>query len=227
MNKIIKYPLISSLVIALIIAIPYFINFRHSSFSSCSSDWGAFGSYFGGILSIASVMLLYITLQKQQVENHLNLFDASFSRRTKTLKALLNSNDGVIKPLAERIFNSFESYPFGADFLNEDARIKLSNLYIGKLGNEQNVAEIEYQYFKNSVNSIHSDQYLDSYMKNNYADELEQILNIEHYVIILCVMCYLDDKCLIKKLKEFRTFEHFQTGYSGIDVLKDLLFSYK
>jgi len=51
---------ISSIVVFLLICVPYFAEFRQSQISNSTQDWGAFGSYVAGIVAILNLLVFII-----------------------------------------------------------------------------------------------------------------------------------------------------------------------
>lgn len=68
-------------------------NFHNSNISENISDWGNFGGYIGGTLSLISVVLIYYTYSKQSEMNYRNQFESIFfemlSRQRKYIVILM------------------------------------------------------------------------------------------------------------------------------------------
>lgn len=66
------------IVLMLLPFIVYLLVFYDRPISYDTSDWGAFGNYYGGIIGIIPVFLLYITYREQRHANQIMLFNQRY-----------------------------------------------------------------------------------------------------------------------------------------------------
>ena len=211
--------------IALVLGL-YFLSFKDRTLSKLTADWGSFGNYFGGMLTLLSILLLYYTLQEQKKENHRNWFDSAFTRRLETINTYIDTNKPLLQKLSQDIISSCEHSLFDNMCDHEDAKVEISNLYIDVLNIGRNITEGLYYRFKKTFEYILGDNTLDNNIKEAYIHEFEQSLNEESVIIILSVMCNLNENITLRQLRDYRAFRYFQTKNPGFDILKDALFSY-
>lgn len=204
----------------------YCLNFHSLNISKSTSDWGNFGSYFSGILSLVSIWLLYETLSEQRIENHRNWFDAGFERRCHDLISMHETNKNIIWQLSDKILKSCDHSIFDDNCKKEDAKLELSNLYEENLTTERNISEKLYRIFKNTFLYIISDHNLTRKIKESYVYELENSIYDDSLIIILCVVSNLQDDDFIYEIGKYKSFISFQSSNVGFDVLKDALFNY-
>ena len=217
----------STSIITIYVIIVICLYFWGKSISLCFFDWGNFGSYFGGMLSLLSVILLYYTLREQRKENHRNWFESGFIRKIHALDSYCSVNMDSLHCLAAKVLDTCEPYPFGGSFQYEDAKIALSNNYEENLYCERSITEGLYYQFKSIIEYIIIDDMIDEENKDRYINELELSLDKESLVTFICVACNHNDDKTLSNLKKHHAFSYFQTGQSGFDVLKDSLFNYK
>ncbi len=63
------------IVLMLLPFIVYLLAFHDRPISHDTNVWGAFGNYYGGIIGIIPVLLLYITYREQRHANQIMLFN--------------------------------------------------------------------------------------------------------------------------------------------------------
>lgn len=204
----------------------YVFFFYDKPISLSTADWGSFGSYFGGILTFVSIILLYKNLSEQRIENHRNWFDAGFMRRIQATISYIEENKVFIQCMCREVVQSCNHSLYDEDCKSDDAIIELSNLYVDNITEGRTIYEGLYYKFKSIVDYISFDSYFEDNQKDSYFQEFEHCLNKESIVSILCVMSNLDDKETIHILSKHHVFLHFQTENPGFDVVKDGIFKY-
>ena len=189
-------------------------------------DWGSFGSYFGGMISFISIVLLYSTLHEQRKENHRNWFDAGFNRRIKALQNNIEIHQEFLHNLSNLVLDTYRHSPYDDECDQEYAKREINNMYVNNQTGRKDATENIFFQFKSTVEYIASDSTFDNHIKENYIIELEQSLRKDANVLIVCIICEKNDLELIGHISKYRGFLHFQSGNSGFDNLKNALFRY-
>lgn len=87
-------------------------NFHNSNISENISDWGNFGGYIGGTLSLISVVLIYYTYSKQSEMNYRNQFESIFFEMLSRQREIYRDIDGynLFLKLRADITGSFSNF---------------------------------------------------------------------------------------------------------------------
>lgn len=214
-------------IIGLVIGVYCFFS-HNQQISMDTSDWGSFGGYFGGMLSLVSVILLYYALKEQRKENHRNWFDAGFMRRIQALCKFIEQNQILIRGLSESILKSYEEerkYSIFDDNIDKgDAKTTISNHYINSTIDCKAITEVLYFQFIRTFEYINADKQFDDKQIAIYTCELEHSLSLESIVLIISNMCYQNDDNTINQLAKRHAFYDFQTEQPGFNILKYALF---
>lgn len=202
----------------------YCFFFHDQSISDNTSDWGSFGSYFGGTLSLVSIVLLYYTFKEQRRENHRNWFDAGLQRRIMALKDVCFKNKDYLQQLSGIIVDSCRHSPYDDECKMDDAKNEISNIYANCLVDSRYIPESLYFQFKDTMKYIIGDEDFDDPQKECYISETVYSLTEESIIIFLCVMCDLGEYETINDLKEYNAFQYVQTKNVGFNILIDRVF---
>lgn len=89
-----------AVVILLIVALVYWINFASYTISKNTSDWGQFGAYIGGVagvfLTLLTIILLIITLYSQNKNATISQFESSFFELLRLHKEITDRIGGTV-----------------------------------------------------------------------------------------------------------------------------------
>ena len=93
------------LIVAIVVGV-YVYCFKmvfHADISTKTSDWGSFGGYFGGMISIISIVLLYYTFTEQRRANYRNSFDNAYKRLLESYMVNIKDNKNYFDNVFEGI----------------------------------------------------------------------------------------------------------------------------
>ena len=115
-----KWIILSGMVgLGIIIAImSYLVNFYSSGISKNTTNWGTFGEYIGGVIgtlfNFTSVVLIFLTFQRQEENSNLQQFETTFFN-------MLSNHRDIVKSLTGFLYDFNSRHPVrknGAEFLS-------------------------------------------------------------------------------------------------------------
>ena len=150
-----------------VVLVIYACHFHACKLSNCTTDWGAFGSYFGGMVSIVSIILLYLTLREQHKENYRLRIETGFERIHKATWKKYKLNKEQYDSILEKMYKAIEEQYNGKQ---EEAKKRICELYADK----QNVILIKdiYQTFSYLARGIQEEEDLPPTRKYHYLQNL-------------------------------------------------------
>ena len=94
-------------ILILLPIILYMWNFYGKPLSHETIDWGAFGSYFGGITSLVSIYLLYVTYCEQRRSNSITLYEQRFYIQIENVKNVQEQYNQIIERVYKMLLCHF------------------------------------------------------------------------------------------------------------------------
>ena len=166
-----------------VVFVIYACHFHTCELSSQTTDWGAFGSYFGGMVSIVSIVLLYLALREQQKENYRLKIEAGFERMRMAIWQKYKLNKEKYESIIKEMYKSTEEQNEGKQ---NEAKERISKLYSDK----QNVMLIKdiYQTFSYLARGIQEEEDLSTDRKCHY---LQNLICSEPYSILTIILVHL------------------------------------
>ena len=201
----------------------------HADISTKTSDWGSFGGYFGGMISIISIVLLYYTFTEQRRANYRNSFDNAYKRLLESYMVNIKDNNNYFDNVFEGIcLNAKQAV---SALSAESTPWEKLNIIWNKIKKKykQNPKYLDaYCSFLHIVQRIAFDNNLDFPTKKLYLHDFEHSLPIPILLSILLKLCSKkgeNEDLAIELLKKFEMFRDLQVE-TTIDDAKNQLLGY-
>lgn len=230
--------LIIIVFIVVLIVAPYVLRFCGCfsglpccELSSYPEYWGAFGSYFGGMMSVISIILLYHTLNEQRRANYRSSFESSYTRLFESYLENIKDEGGTFKKVFENICLNAKQATSAAK-INSTPREKLKTIWDKiKQKYKRDLAYLDaYCGFLHIVHRIAFDDNLDFPTKKLYLHDFEHSLPMPVLMSILIRLCSKYDekeKQAIELFKKYDMLRDLQIENATIDDAKNLLLGYE
>ncbi|MDO3695219.1 hypothetical protein QVZ41_10220 [Wenyingzhuangia sp. chi5] len=126
-------PILIAIVIALILLVPYFITFDNNIFSNKTEDWGAFGSYLGGIISVINLFVfIYISSLINDINENSNNRDINNQKLLTLTQFRQNELDKLTLELDKPTIND------GSEEINVIlSKLSAANIYLVNFSNQK------------------------------------------------------------------------------------------
>ena len=220
------------LVIIVVLAgtIGFYIKyFYNTAISRNPSDWGNFGGYIGGMLSIISVFLIYYTYKSQSEMNYRNQFETILFKMLDRQREIYNaiSEIDLFCQLRNEIACHFNS---SSDFSKEDTE-KLFVWYYGYHISGKRECLHYFRHLYHIIKYIHLDKIIKDSDKKKYIDMIQSEMNDDELFISLFNAVWWcakhkksDNDDYLKWLDDYSFFENLQSPGCWFDKCKSQLF---
>ena len=190
----------------LVVLIIYACHFHAWALSYCTTDWGGFGSYLGGMVSIVSIILLYLTLREQHKENYRLRIETGYNRMLDSLTKKYYENKEAYDSILNTINNCRDEKESSAEICNmyEDAAEKLLIIDL-------------YNTYSYIIEGIENEGGLDGSRKEHYFQNMIYSLPVAVNVIIFSYIIHLssiDEKRAVSSKMQERV-KKMETGISS------------
>lgn len=222
--------IVSTLFLLLLVSSPivvYVYHFFHSTFSYNTSDWGAFGSYYGGTISIVSVYLLYVTYKEQRRSNSISQFEQRFYTQLKTTREMLDGHDESLKKSYHNVKKHFPDIIYSQPLTREDV-IMACGYYFKDLQREGLIKSKEEQVFTYVIHSITmTDEHnvFSKRQKRDYIQDIFPLLNNDFLVLLLFYIISKRDVLTFYLLQEYHYSSYLTTNGPLMDKVIGIILS--
>mgnify|MGYP006872999954 CR=1 FL=1 len=227
-----------------VVLVIYACHFHACKLSNCTTDWGAFGSYFGGMVSIVSIILLYLTLREQMKENYRIQIENGYNRILYAICQKYDSNKREINGILHEIYccaiDEKKDERDTSDKVAYNVRQKLNDIYSNLM--KRNAIQNLYDSFVYLILGIRDEEDLDASRKKHYLQNMEHSLPMQINIIILLHLIYLNknknrtndgdmslDSCvkdIIGIIKDNELYTSLRFGTKYLDTEMKYMFGY-
>lgn len=219
------------IILAIIsVILPYFIFF-HDGFSRNSDDWGALGSYFGGMVSIISIVLLYYTLREQRKEYYRMNIEAGYNRILSSISSKYTENKEAYDKIVEQISNVIEAETKDSNTKNISWGTIAAKVYDNE-NDEAHILDI-FNTYAYLARGIRDEQSLKDDRKKHYLQNLIYSIPLNiNIIVIFHLLAQFDisieshDKDIINLLQEHKLYNDTFIGNSVMNQAKDDMLGY-
>lgn len=219
------------IVTAFIISLGSFlIKFNQSEISNDISDWGDFGGYIGGTLSLISVILIYYTYRSQSKMNYRNQFEAIFFEMLRSQREIYRDINGA--ELFVKLRGEIETH-FQTSFDYIFTKVEAEQLFASYFGYHISSKKTCLHYFRHLyhiIKYIHSDSVISPSEKKKYIDMVQAEMNDDELFITLFNTIWWHFERRKKNdyltwLDDYSFFENMQSPGKWFDTCKKQLFA--
>lgn len=219
-----------AIVLFVIIITTLYVMHVGGNFSTSSSDWGSWGAYFGGMMSIVSIGMLYMTLYYQIKEHHSQMFNNVFLAMKDDIVKLKGDFANIeMKYEALRNVLKEENINVYSDIERNEAINILSNAYY------EITFTCEYEQLFRLISQtiiyIVDDTYLIDEEKLKYLHWLEFSLDVKVGTLYICYCCRshkMDtDDNVIDVLRKWQLFTSFDNDIACFKFLLNPITQYR
>ena len=214
----------------------YIINFHQQSLSNDSSNWSDFGGYVGGVVgtifSFASVILIYLTFQRQQRTSILQQFESTFFNLMNIQREMMKSVKG--KDLTGKPVDGQDFFECLVDMLESDftlppilnEKMELRNFICSKYDTRFDIAGATlgpyYRHLYHFIKYTNSSEIYNQ--KQKYMDLIQaQMSDAELYCLLYNAICY-GNKKFQEMLDNYSFLENIERKSSTFDSYKRMFF---
>lgn len=228
-NKIQKRRFVLLIVLFLLLmpVVVYVFNFHNHELSNNSIDWGAFGSYFGGTISIVSVFLLYITYREQQRANAINHFEKRYYTQLETIRIKLKENAVDIKKQYDCIEAHFRENRPNHQLKRDDVLMACSYYFRDIQRQENYKVEVEevLSYILHSIKMTSEHEMFSDELKHDYIQDLCPLLNKEIKTILLLFVVFKEKTSDFHLLKQYDCCNYLTDNVFLNEIIKTIMSS--
>lgn len=205
------------------------VNFRNSSISDNISDWGNFGGYIGGTLSLISVVLIYYTYSKQSEMNYRNQFESIFFEMLSRQREIYRDIDGynLFLKLRADIETHFRTSSNEYNFTKEESEELFANYFSYHISSKQACLHY-FRHLYHIIKYVHSDRIILPDDKKRYIDMIQaEMSDDELFISFFNVIWWhykFQKKDYLILLDTYSFFENLQSPGKWFDVCKTQLF---
>lgn len=207
----------------------YLLNFHTAKISDDTSDWGDFGGYIGGTLSLISVFLIYYTYRKQSEMNYRNQFESIFFEMLNRQREIYRDINGckLFFELRADIETHFQT-SFENNITKEDAQELFATYFSYHISSKRACLHY-FRHIYHIIKYVHYDTTISSIDKKRYIDMIQaEMSDDELFVSFFNVIwwCYsFQKKDYLICLDEYSFFENLQSSGKWFDICKIQLFA--
>lgn len=218
-------------VVAVIIGIvgAYVLHFHNSSISNNTSDWGDFGAYVSGGLSLISVCLIYYTYRKQSEMNYRNQFESKFFEMLNRQREIYRDVEAV--NLFSQLRDEIKAH-FLASFsykLTKDEAEKLFTYYFNLHISSKEVSLHYFRHLYHIVKYVHNDPIISPEDKKAYIDMVQAGMSDDELFVsfINAIWWHFGSakREYLDWLDDYSFFENLQSPGEWFDNCKKQLFT--
>jgi hypothetical protein len=200
-EKFSKSLILVVLGILLLTMIPYFLTFNGLNFSKVSDDWGAFGSYISGILSVINLFIfIFLTFYLSKIDKTRTDNDRILQKKIVITQFRQNELNQIDKSLDNIFANGTEEKPIIIKRIT-DASLLLTNFlnqkeYLFTILNSEKVKILsenlldKLSQFLDIIEETYGQQ-LDNELQKKYETKLQAYIflknefveNLQHFVL--------------------------------------------
>lgn len=208
----------------------FVVNFCNSSISDNISDWGNFGGYIGGTLSLISVVLIYYTYSKQSEMNYRNQFESIFFEMLSRQREIYRDIDGynLFLKLRADITAHFQT-SFEYEFTKEEAEELFANYFSYHISSKQACLHY-FRHIYHIIKYVHSDRIISPADKKRYIDMIQAEMSDDELFVSFFNVIWWHYKSQKKNyliwLDKYSFFENLQSSGKWFDFCKMQLFTH-
>ncbi len=226
-------------LLAISVVVAYIVNFHTYHISNDPGNWGTLGDYLGGVIGtifgFASVLLIYLTFQRQQETSVLQQFETTFFNLLTVQREMMKSVNGryevsgeVVKlegqeffeRMAEELFNDYFSFPdMGTE---KENRSLICEYYEDRFEIAGPTLGPYYRHLLHFIKYTDNSEIDD--LKRQYVDIIQaQMSDAELYCLFFNAICYGNDK-LLPLLDQYSFLENIERKSLSFDKHKRMFF---
>ena len=211
------------LLAALSIGGVFFFNFHSQQLSANITDWGAFGSYIGGTVSIFSVILIYETYNNQVKTNRRTQFESLLFKTASNLKRLQTESIEDWKKVFDGICEYYKWDLVPTELLYKDNIFEAIERSYNYYSSETDIERFM-TIFDNVVNYIAEEESITDNRKSEYYAFLSSQMSNEMMIIVMLQLIAKKKETIIKTLDETCFFKDICLGNIVLEKIRDLYY---